>query len=556
MDLLHTGKDIKRLNELAGILIRHGFGDILQRLHIKDSLLQIGKLMRIQPPESLLHLPPSKRAAQALEQMGPTFIKLGQILATRIDLLPQDWIDELGQLQDNTTTTPFTELKTVLQDAFEGEIEAQFQFIDPIPIASASIAQVHKAITNDGKTIVLKIRKPNIKNVIESDLRLLKHIATLLNEQSIEMQRFRPLQLVREFERSLLRELDLATEAKNAEKIANNLTELKFIHIPKIYWQWTTEQVNAQEYIQGTKARDIHKLSNSRINAKIVVQRGARAIWKMMLIDGFFHADPHPGNIIILPKNEIALLDFGMIGRLSQHRKQQLFRILRYVVLRDAKQVANVILEWTDPKQFRVEELILDIDLFIENYYGMSLQDLHIPEILQDATQLLHRYDIHLPPDIVMFTKTCITLEGFGRLLYPQFNLTSEAKPLIDQAIKNKLKPNYLFKTFGTAIAQSAEKLHRQMTDPPIPETPPTLQQGSLSKSEFRRLTGRVEKSIYRLSQATLLASLFIGSAIISLLPTGPKIFGMHFLGFMGFFAVAISSSWLLLLMWWSTRSR
>ena len=324
MSILDTGRDLRRLNELTGILLKYGFADMIRRLGMAAPFEQAGKLMRQSVDRDMLTMEPGERLRRALEEMGPTFVKLGQILATRVDLFPMDWIEQFEKLQDNDRALPYEKLLPKIEKSLGKPVDKVFISIDPKPIGVASIGQVHRAVTRSGEQVVLKIQKPGIRSRIESDLRLLDQVAKLAADNSVELRRYRPVELVREFERSLTRELDFTSESRNADRIRENMKGIKWLVVPKVYWEYTSAVLSVQEYIEGIPARQTDRIEDAGLDRKLIARRGATAAWKMALEDGFFHADPHPGNFLILPGNRIAMLDYGMVGKLTRARQEQM----------------------------------------------------------------------------------------------------------------------------------------------------------------------------------------------------------------------------------------
>ncbi len=553
MDILKTGKDLRRLNEIVNILIKFGFGDIIRRIGLADSLEKAGKLIRYNMPEEFLSQQPPARARAAMEEMGPTFIKLGQILATRVDLFSQEWIEEFEKLQDDTRSLPLEDLMPQLENSLGMPVKKAFKHIDEKPLGTASMAQVHKAITYKNQSVALKIRKPNIREKIESDIRLIQYLAKLAQSQSIDLRRYRPVAIVKEFERSLLRELDFSIEAKNAERIAENLKSIKYAKVPKIYWEWTCEDLNVQEYIEGIPAKNTRELDAAGLDRKLIAHRGGKIVWKSMLIDGFFHADPHPGNFLILPKNRIAILDFGMVGKLSSTRREQLMKMTRSVVLQDAAGTAAVLMEWTDGN-VDFDALTSESEDLIQQFYGLSLSEVNIPQLILQATDLLREFDIALPPDIALFSKACITLEGFGRLLNPDFDLMTEAEPLIREWGKNRYSPTALAKKLGIRALTLVDKIYEE-PKPQLPTPQSTTPVSNIDKQFVERLVSRHERAQFRHTQLMVTVGFLIASAILTTVENGPQLFGMSIVGLVGL-AVAIGSIHLLLfILWWSHRS-
>ena len=552
MEILKAGKDLRRLNELSNILIKYGFGDMIRRMGLADSLERAGKLLRYQMSDDFLQLQPPERARRAMEEMGPTFIKLGQILATRVDLFAPEWIEEFGRLQDDVPPMPFEELRPQIERSLGQPLHSVLRSIDERPLGTASMAQVHRATTVNGEKVVLKIRKPNIREKIEADLRLLKYVARLAENQSADLKRFSPFQIVREFERSLMRELDFSVECKNAERIAANLAQFKYVKIPKIYWEWTSEDLNVQEFIDGIPARNIREIEAAGLDRKLIAKRGAKVAWHMMLVDGFFHADPHPGNILVLPRNRIAILDFGMVGRLSNTRRDQLMKLVRHAVLGEIPAAVRILQQWAN-KPVNFEQLVSECEDFMQQYYGVPLDQLNIPQIINLAADTLREHDIALPPDIAMLSKTCVTLEGFGRLLYPQFDLMTEAQDLIKVWGKERYDPRNLVRKLGLRAFNYVDSLFDDTEVGALPEPSPSF--GGIDKSMVERLARRQERLRYRQIQLMVAVGFLLSSTLLMLLPEGPKLWGMNIVGIVFFLASVGSIHWLLFLLWWGHRS-
>lgn len=553
MDILKTGKDIRRLNEIVNILIKYGFGDMIRRLGLSESIEKAGKLVRYQMQADLMSMEPPTRLRRAMEEMGPTFIKLGQILATRVDLFTQDWIRELEMLQDNNTALPFDDIKARIENSIGKPLTEAFRQVDEKPLGTASMAQVHRAVTLSGEEVVLKVRKPNIREKIEADLRLLQYIASIAQSQSQELRRYRPIDIVREFEKSLMRELDFSVEAKNAERIAENLKGIPYAKVPKVYWEWTCEDLNCQEFVRGISAKATKEIDAAGLDRKLLATRGAKIVWQMMLVDGFFHADPHPGNFLILPRNRFALLDFGMVGKLSQGRREQLMRLTRSIVLQDAASVAAVLMEWSDGS-VDFEAIQGEAEDFIQQYYGIPLSQINIPQIIVDATDILRNFNIALPPDIALFSKACLTLEGFGRLLNPDFDLMKEAEPLIRQWGKDHYNPLTLAKRLGTRALNLVDRIYEEPK--PMAVTQKVTQGGGgIEKATIERLVKRHELMRYRQTYIFTCATFVIAFALLCLSESGPQFLGFSVVGLVGFLASVGALYWQMFLLWWSHRN-
>ncbi|HEX4939471.1 MAG TPA: AarF/UbiB family protein, partial [Candidatus Kapabacteria bacterium] len=482
------------------------------------------------------------------------FVKFGQILATRVDLLPPEWIKQLEELQDQTQATPFALLKPQVEASLGARLTDCFREVDEQPVGTASMAQVHRAVTRSGEEVVLKIRKPGIQDKIEADLRLMRKIAEIAEAQSPEMRRYHPVEIMHEFERSLIRELDFSVEARNADRMRENLASFDFIKVPRIYWQWTCEDLNVQEFIRGIPAKKVDELEQSGADRKQLARRGARAIWKMMLEDGFFHADPHPGNFIVLPGNRIAMLDFGMVGRLTPTRRDQLIRLIRCVIMQEPENASAVLIEWAGGRFVNREALNAEVSSLLERFDGVPIGELDISALLNDVASILRNHAVRLPSDITLLVKACVTLEGFGRLIDPDFQLMEEAAPLLKKTLVNRYSPKMLAKSFRVRALDAVERLYNPAT-PIFGSAGAGVQVApSVDPGELEKLVNRLEKASYHQTRAILLAALFIVSGLMLQLEKGPHILGMHVLGLLSLMGCTLYWAWMLINIWWTER--
>lgn len=554
--LVNTTREIRRTQEIVMILLRYGFGDLMRRLELAGPLMFAARLIRRDVHESFVEMTPPERAVRALEEMGPTFVKLGQILATRVDVFPPDWISAFERLQDEVPVQPFSALEARVSDALGKPWPEIFREIDPEPLGSASMAQVHRGVLRSGEVVVLKIRKPGISRKISDDLRLLKHLARILQNQSEEFYRYRPIEFVREFERSIKRELDFTIEAKHAEQIAQNLRGLKFLKIPKIFWAHTSAALSVQEYVAGIPAKDVTQIRAAGMDPAVIARRGGRIAWHMMLIDGFFHADPHPGNFLILPNHRICMLDFGMVGRLTPERRRQLAELTRYMVTQNPERVAQILVAWSGRSPENMEALISDTQDYQERYVGLSLSEINFNQSILDAMTIMRDHDLSVPADIALFSKACLTLEGFGRLMNPDFNMMTEAQQLISDMLFINYSPKRVIKRF---VKQSRDLVDRSvgLLSGRISWAPREKSLLTYGDRQFlERLHRRFLRSGLRKIQTIMVSAALLSSAVISTKTTGAQIMGLHWLGFLGLAFTGMSLSLLSVMVWWEHRSR
>ncbi|MFQ6758064.1 MAG: ubiquinone biosynthesis protein UbiB [Deltaproteobacteria bacterium] len=548
-ETLTAARDLGRLHDIASILVRYGFSDMVRRLGMASALERAGKMLHWQEAGELARLEPPARVRRALEEMGPTFIKLGQILATRMDLFSPEWIAEFEKLQDRAPSVPFVQIRQQLLEDLGTVPEEVFAELVPEPLAAASIAQVHSARLRGGENVIVKVRRPGIRPIVEADLRLLLRLAKIVEAESPEMFRFRPREVVRQFTLSLRRELDLAAECRNAERIAHNFSLHDEIVIPKVYWTWTGERMNVQETISGIPGRDLTAVGQAGLNRKILAQRGVQAVLKMILVDGFFHADPHQGNIFYLPENRIAIIDFGMVGRLSVDRRSQVVDLLHGMVEREADRVVEVLLDWAGEAKIDLDSLKLEIDGLVDQYHGVPLKELNISTILTDLTTLLRDYHLILPPDLTLLIKSLITLEGMGRQLDPEFDMVTEFSPFLRRALQARYAPDALVKRGWQAVVDGLDILTGLPQD--LRQLLRSARSGRLQVhvdvTRLQDFGDQLDCATSRLTMGVVIAALIIGSAIVMTVERGPVLFGLPLFGLLGFISAAVAGIWLLI---------
>lgn len=548
-ETLSAARDLGRLHDIASILIRYGFSDVVRRLGMANALERAGKVLHWKEVGELTQLTPPARVRRALEEMGTTFIKLGQILATRMDLFSPEWIAEFEKLQDHAPSVPFAQIKQQLQEDLGTSLENIFAELVSKPLAAASIAQVHRARLLNGDEVIIKVRRPGIRPVVEADLRLLRRLAKIIEADFPEMRRFKPREVVRQFTLSLRRELDLAAECRNAERIAGNFAAHPEIVIPKVYWEWTSERVNVQEAINGIPGRDLESIDQSGLDRKILAQRGAQAVLKMILEDGFFHADPHQGNIFYLPENRIALIDFGMVGRLSAERRTQVVDLLHGLVEKETERVVEVMLDWAGAINIDLGSLKLEIEDLVDQYHGVPLKELSISTMLADLTTLLRDYQLALPPDLTLLTKSLISLEGMGHQLNPEFDLVTEFSPFLRRALLARYAPDALAKKGWQVVAGGLDILTGLPQD--LRHLLRSARSGRLQVhvdvTRLQHFGNQLDRATSRLTMGVVIAALIIGSSIVMTVEHGPKLLGLPLFGLLGFTGAAIAGIWLLI---------
>jgi ubiquinone biosynthesis protein len=557
--LFSTARELPRLREISSVLVRHGLGDLVRRAGIATLLEQAGQVLQRGEATEIAQLEPHQRARLAFEQLGPTFVKLGQVLSTREDLLPPTWTTELARLHSHVAPVPFDDLLPVVEQALGRSPFKVFGNLEREPYAAGSIAQVHRANLASGTPVILKIRRPGIEAKIDADLRILEHLAHLVEREIPEVRRYRPVQVVGQLRGSLERELDLAVEARNTERFARNFADDLDILVPRVYWEWTSSVMNVQEHIEGIRGDDLAAIDNAGLDRKALAARGADAVLKMILVDGFFHADPHPGNVMYLPGNRIALIDFGMVGRLSPLRRRQIVTLLEGLARHDEGMMLEVLLDWRRDDIVDEARLAADLGEFAFDYADVQLKDLKIGVLLRRVSAILREHSIVLPVDLALLFKALLSLEGLGRQYDPEFRLIERVKPLLDRAMLEQYQPvetarraQETLSDFYGLVTSMPRDLARLIKD---------ARHGRVRVDlDLKRLDSfglRLHSAINRATIGVMTASLVVGSSIVMTVAEGPTLFGVPLLTFFGLFGYLIAfvnSLWIIFSIWRSSR--
>jgi ubiquinone biosynthesis protein len=449
--------DFNRLHEIIRTFTIAGFGDLFKQMGLEATAERTGRLMGWKYADEMAHLERPQRVRRVLEILGPTFVKLGQILATRPDLFGPEWIAEFETLQFQAPPLDFEELRPQLEEDLGAPLDDVFAKVDATPLAAASVAQVHRATLKDGTSVVLKIQRPGIRSTIESDMRLLAYLASLAERTVPELAAYRPQKVVQQFVKSLQHELDFMTEGHHAEQVAANFEGNDQIVIPKIYWEWTRQRLNVQEFVDGIPGVDVRAIDTAGMDRKRIAQTGASAVLKMIMRDGLFHADPHPGNFFILPGERIAFIDFGMVGRVSEIRRRQIIKLLQALLQNDADGLCAILLEWSEREGDDPGELTAAVDEFLAKYAGKPMGLMDLSAMLGDLLSLVRANKLTMPPDQAMLLKVFVSLEGAFRKLDADFDIMVAIQPTLHEAVIDQLSPLALGKRGLKVLTQYVE---------------------------------------------------------------------------------------------------
>jgi len=549
-------RSLRRYRNIIGVLIKYGFDHLLEYLGLAHLVARSRKLFRRE--ETLIaQLKPAERMRLALEELGPTFVKLGQLLSTRPDVIPKSYVLEFAKLQDMVPSFPFAGVREQLRHELGGEIEAFYSFFDPTPIAAASIAQVHRARLLTGEEVVVKVRRPGVVELVEADIDLLMGLALLTERYLPDSELYDPVGLVKEFARTIRREMDFSREGHTIEKIRDNFAGDPTMYFPKVYWDRTAKGVLTMEYIEGTKINDFAALERAGLDKRLIARRGADAFVRQVLEHGFFHGDPHPGNVFILPGNVICLLDYGMVGRLDPQLKGYLTDILLAIVRRDVDEVISLLIyagEITDNLNTRA--LKRDLSAFIDSYYEIPLREVVVGRMLMEFIEIITTYQIRFSPDMMLLGKALITMEGMGRELDPEFDMIEHLRPFMEKEVKERVSPRNIAKDFGS-VFMSYLNLTKNL--------PNDLKEilNRLNRNKFKidlehrgldRFINELDRSINRLSSSLILAALIVGTSLIMQTDRGPHLMGVPLLAFIGFAVAGFIGLWLVVAVFRSGR--
>lgn len=542
-------RSIRRYRTILGILIKYGFGHVVEQLNI-DYYLELGRRIVTlgTATKEIERLTQPQRLRLAMEELGPTFIKLGQVLSTRPDLIPREYADEFNKLQDKVPGLPFSAIGRQIEDELGAPVVEYFAHLDPRPLAAASIAQVHRGRLHSGDEIVVKVRRPGVKNLVETDLDILMGLAYLIENHIPTGALYDPMGIVKEFRRVIRREMDFSREGLTIDRFAANFANDPSVHVPKVHWDQTGEAVLTMEYIEGIKVSELRPLQESGSDLKVIARNGADYLLKQVLVHGFFHADPHPGNIFILGNNVICLLDYGMVGRVDDDLKYQLAELLVAVLQRDVDRIISQLLysgelnDEVDRKQLK-----RDLSEFIDDYYELPLQEIHAGKLLGEFVDILTHYRIKFSPDLILLAKALVTMEGIGRQLDPDFNMIAHLRPFMERLLRERMTPGNISREL-LRTAQSYGALAKNFPRD-VKELINRINRNKfkidLEHRGLERLIADIDKSSNRLSFSLLIAALIVGSSLIMQTEKGPLLFGFPVLGFLGYLIAGFLGLWL-----------
>jgi ubiquinone biosynthesis protein len=512
-----TPRHLNRYRQIAEILIGHGFGAVLAQLGLDTQLDLPRRLLRRKPSEQNGRTP-AIHVRLALEELGPTFVKLGQILSTRPDLVPPSYLKELTRLQDDVPPAPWEGIKGILEEELGDSVEKLFAAFNPTPIAAASLAQVHAARLRDGSEVVVKVQRPNIEYTINLDLDILYDISRLAQDRTPLADVYDLPELAEEFAISLRAELDYRREAHNADRFRENFADEPHLYVPKIYWDYTTRRVLTLERISGIKINNVAALDAAGYDRHQLALHSARFIVQEILEDGFFHADPHPGNIIVMPGEIIGMMDFGTVGHLDPNDRAALVRLYITAVRLDTVSLVEQLIQAgvAEPGLDR-NTLQRDIRRLLIKYHGLPLQDIRAADVMESLRPILYRHHLRLPSNYWLLAKTLVMMEGVGLDLDPDFDIFAVSEPYV----RRFLFQMWLPASWGPSVAHSATGWADLLNSLPRQTTRilGQVERGDLELQigvpNFDYYISRVDRITTRIVLSLLLAAMIVALAML-----------------------------------------
>jgi ubiquinone biosynthesis protein len=542
--------NLRRFSQIGRVLLRHGFGFVFD---VRRERREKRGIQEFLAPNF------GVRLRQSLDDLGPTFVKFGQLLSTRSDILPEGVLFELQKLQDTVKPMPAGTAQTIIERELHAPVEELFARFDPEPLGSASIGQVHRAVLRGGEIVAVKVQRPEAPGRVESDLELMRDFADFLDRRFGQRILVDVRSLVAEFETVIRRELEYAAEAAHARRFAANFAGTPVV-IPKVYLELSTSRVLTLQYVEGTRFRDIRPLLLTPSERRRVASMGADAIFKMAFEDGFFHGDPHPGNLLLTPEDDLALLDFGMVGYMSRGDIEALSRLFVAVIQRDAgaalRGLESLGVRYTPEVRPDLER---DLREFLNKYSGLSVGEVTLGQALSELIALARRYRLRVPPVFPLLTKALVTAEGLARAIDPTINVYEVARPYAQRLLLERYHPEVVLEDareltleYARYLEDYPEQLRQLLSEVADGELEVQLRHGGLDE-----LVGEVDVLANRLVFAVVTGALLLGSCVLGVFERGgPHVpyVGVQVVSFVGFTLALIMGAILLLMIFRSGR--
>jgi ubiquinone biosynthesis protein len=533
----------RRYAEIARVLVRYGFIDVVDALHLRPYLAAGRRLLTVFGREPGADVSRAARLRLAFEALGPTFIKFGQALSVRSDLLPPEVVAQLALLQDAVPALPTGGAEQAIEDALGKPVSELFQRFEAVPIASASIAQVHRATLQSGEEVAVKVRRPGLDAIVEADLAILADLALLAERHWPDAVLYGPVDLVAEFARTIRREQDLVREGRLIERVASQFAGDATVRLPRVWWPLSRPGVLTMEFLEGVKVTAAGTALAPDLDPRVVARRGADAVLAQILVNGLFHADPHPGNILVLPDNVVAFVDFGIVGRVDRAMRDHLAHVLLAIDARDAERLTAIVLEVATPlRAVDRTELSRDIEEMLDVHSHVPLGRLSVRALFGSIIETMARHRLKLPADLLLLIKAVTTIEAVGRQLDPEFELVEYATPFVTSLVAEKRSPAALARRTSRAGREAVRALRTLPAN--LSEIARRVRTDGLQVQFVHRnldfFVREMDRSSNRLSSAIVIAAVVIGSSIIVHAAAEPQVRGYPLLGILGFLAAGV----------------
>ncbi|MCB2153607.1 AarF/ABC1/UbiB kinase family protein [bacterium] len=540
----------QRYRQILAVLFKYGFDDLVERLNLESYVEKGLKLIaRGDQSEAIQKATSAERTRMAIEELGPTFIKLGQILSTHPDILSEEIVVEFEKLQDHVPAFSFDEVRKIVEEDLGESIESVYDDFQETPIAAASIGQVHRAKLKDGKEVVVKVQRPGIKRIVETDLDILFHLAELAERHMEGMEAHNPSKVIEDFSQTIHNELDFTTEAANMEAFLGEFRHEEGVYVPTVYHDLTSPRVLTMEFVRGIKPSNIEELRKADFDPNQIAHRGYKYMIQQILVFGFFHADPHPANHLVMSDGTICYLDFGMMGHLSRREREEFADLVTAIAKRDEVLAAKSFVRlsnWdTEPDREKLEKAL---EHFMNQHFHKSLKKMELGRLLRELVEILGDFRMRLPQDLLLVVKALSTVEGLGRMLNPEFDPIAEAEPMLRRLQRARKHP---LRVAQDTMDATGEMLHFLRELPGQMRTFfSAIRRGRLDikfePTGLEPLLTMLDKVSSRLSLAILVGSLVIGSSVIVLSGVPPTWHDIPLIGIVGFVVTGFLSLWLI----------
>lgn len=529
--------DYSRIKEIIQVLIKYKFDNLVGDLELKGS--RWGNILHKYDSTVDIDETTPERLRKVFEELGPTFIKLGQMMSTRPDLVGEELAIEFTKLQDDNVPIDFQAVKKIVERELGKPLNMVFQSFEEKHLAAASIGQVHRAILHDGTKVAVKVQRPDIPEMVEKDLTIMHHLADLVNKRVPSLKIYNLPEVVEEFDKAIHKEMDYQLEARNTINFQANFADNEGVHAPTIYTDYSTSQILTMEFINGTKMGRVME-SPEGFDVKLIAERVAKSYFQQILIDGFFHADPHPGNLYVLEDDVLCYIDFGMMGRIDNEFRQNLGELFIQVMGYNAEAVINQLI-YMDIIQDSVDRIPLKRDVMdiLDRYYGASLKEFKMGEILSElAIPLINKYQARIPPEFTLITRAVSIIEEVAFSLDEELDATAMFKPMVKKILLKKFSPKNLSDLFTENMFE-LEHLVKNLPNH-VNRLVSKLDNGEIKVKYSQDLADDLERTSNKLVVAIIIAALLIGSSWIIQINKGPMIWEMPLLGFLGFAASGV----------------